>query len=151
MSVKPDWAIHIAPDKDHSVGLDLDLENTRELVVQKENITDIRHGSDSYQPLEILEFVYINQLRGCANDLDRIYALMGLVREDDVIVDIKYSCSVEELYTSFTSNLLKRNSLKVLHWMGKRTEHSNPRVRWGEKGFLPSWVPDCKILSFLFL
>lgn len=104
----------------------------------------IRDQHMTHQPLSLFDLVSSNLNRRCANDSDRIYALLGLPRADnDLAITVNYNTKVEDLYTEFALSYLRKNSLKPLHYAGQaiKSPPGQTATSWTNTT-LPSWVPD---------
>lgn len=75
-----------------------------------------------------------NNIRlGATDPRDRIYALRGMARKDDIVMQrffVTYSETVESVYTEFAAQVFQQNPDILLF------------AQYSDKFDLPSWVPD---------
>ncbi|KAG4433346.1 hypothetical protein IFR05_011174 [Cadophora sp. M221] len=106
-----------------------------------ETITDQPRTNQTFS---LFDLVSSNLNRRCANDSDRVYALLGMPRaDDDLAITVNYTTKVEDLYTEFALSYLRKNSLKSLHYAGQAIKSNGGQfARTWTNTTLPSWVPD---------
>jgi hypothetical protein len=90
--------------------------------------------------------------RGCSDDRDRVFAILGLDQNDSVnVIQSDYSSSVSGVYTAFAKAMLKRGSFAVLGhagvWNRCSSDHTvdeNSASSWPGDA-CPSWVPEYRL------
>lgn len=105
------------------------------------SLTSARVGSQRKNGTQkpILSFVRGNVGKRCRNDLDRIYALLGLRNNNgDIEIDVRFDENVEDVYKAFALGHLRKGDLSVLHCAGKTNEASDQH----QETSLPTWVLD---------
>lgn len=79
---------------------------------------------------------YVGQCN-TTDERDRIYSLLGLARDSDMVGCPDYNATVEEVYTNLVHSFIKKyNSLDIIcfaHYFRNRNSK------------LPSWVPDWRV------
>ncbi|KXT14549.1 hypothetical protein AC579_9100 [Pseudocercospora musae] len=94
----------------------------------------------------ILDLLYTFQAWRCADDRDRIAALMGLFKGSIGNFTMNYDISCEALYTNFTVSLIDARSLEldyVPHIVQAAAFQAAERQQTATN--LPSWVPDWRM------
>ena len=87
----------------------------------------------------------MRKLRGqtCADDRDRIYALLSLQTGDRTVhMKPDYSLALNDIFLDFARKALESGRLEVLYDAGTWDRQFSPSQLRAEQGFLPSWVPD---------
>ncbi|TVY81290.1 Heterokaryon incompatibility protein 6 OR allele [Lachnellula suecica] len=110
--------------------------------------------------LDLLSFVDANFQGGHSNDLDLVFALLGLSRPvEDVEIEVDYEMSVEDLFMDFTLRYLEIGMTHILDFAGNREpgldRHSERAIDKRKPPFLPSWAVDWRsplsnLLNFAF-
>ena len=116
--------------------------------------------ANSRRKFKLLNLVDEHRICACLNDLDRIYALVGLPAEkDDVDIEIDYGKSVEAVYQDFALKYLEKNDIQILECAGRNwglrydwtglSDPGNELSLWDQKvpvqkraPGLPGWVQD---------
>jgi hypothetical protein len=85
----------------------------------------------------ILSFVQGNVRKRCRNDVDRIYALLGLqYNNGDIEIDVHYDENVEDVCKAFAFGHLRKGDLSILHCAGQMKLVTNTRKRHCQLGYL---------------
>ncbi|KIV83385.1 hypothetical protein PV11_05416 [Exophiala sideris] len=110
--------------------------NTLAPTVATKSLWNFMPGRERWQ-MALLFGMILEQCasRQCSDDRDRVFALLGLIPEPlTSSMNVDYSSSVENVFQTFTINLIRHlSSLKLLLTSGLGHQ-SVPN--------LPSWVPD---------
>jgi hypothetical protein len=92
----------------------------------------------SWQPLNLLQTIYITDKAIASDSRDKIYAVLGLSCDAQRLVAAPdYSLSIEDFYKQFIVLIVKEyNSLEFLSIAGLPVYHRRKNLS------LPSWTPD---------
>jgi hypothetical protein len=100
----------------------------------------INQWYDRYEYREKMRLVAMIAYVGECNttdERDRIYSLLGLASDSDMVRYLDYKATVEEVYTNLVHSFIKRhNSLDVIFFAHYFRNHGNE---------LLSWVPDWRV------
>ncbi|KAL8992894.1 MAG: hypothetical protein Q9169_006759, partial [Polycauliona sp. 2 TL-2023] len=108
----------------------------------------LRSKSHSFEPSSVTYYMHQFRRRGCKDDRDRVFALLGLLGENtglDVVAD--YSKSVTQIYTEFAVSRLKLGNLGLLYdaglWKRKRSGlRDELTIQASSADYIPTWIPD---------
>lgn len=128
------------------------------LSITRENFQDaMKLGLQPRIPL--LEQINLHSSKKCANDMDRIYGLIGLQAIQGGSIEPEYSENFEKVYLDFAYNALQQDrGLSVLHLTARNTRgqklgrpigisESKTKLLELTARKLPSWVPDWRYES----
>jgi hypothetical protein len=92
-----------------------------------------------YEHSKILELVVPNASKKCKDDRDKIYGLLGLQGDTEMVpIEVDYRSELQCVYKDFALKHFCNGDLKPLYYAGKIIGGSDfcPNIE------LPSWVPD---------
>ncbi len=94
---------------------------------------------EDYEPSKILELVVPNASKECKDDRDKIYGLLGLQGDAEMVpIEVDYSSGPQCVYKDFALKHFRNGDLKPLYYAGKIIDGSDSSP-YSE---LPTWVPD---------
>jgi len=97
-----------------------------------------QHDFNTSKPL-LFEFINTTRSKQYSNELDSIYALLGLSRSnEDISLEANYDMSLNELLTNFAHLYLSKGDLWILQYAGTQLEESEFAGK--DISSLPSWV-----------
>ena len=111
-----------------------------ELIILRAAVKD----TEQTEPPTMLDLVVKNATRKCADNHDRIYAMLGLKNHfENSTLKVDYTSNIEQLYQDFALSYLKEGNLKPLHYAGAviETDPDDYENYWLE-ATLPTWTPD---------
>ena len=98
---------------------------------------------------KLLDYVSsLGRKNACTDDRDRVYGLLSLRSDDDVIIESDYSKNVYEVYTAFARSCLEKQYTRILHYAGlanNSASESSGADSDVSHHDLPSWAVDWRI------
>lgn len=101
------------------------------------------------QQTGFVDLILLHRRRDYTNDLDLVYALLGLARRTgDIHVEVDYTISIEQLLVDFTIRHLESGRIGILRWAGKNDDGNSGRDFKKTQlsiTLLPTWVADYRL------
>ena len=103
----------------------------------------------AYHDEKLLDYVSsLGKKNACTDDRDRVYGLLSLRSDNDVIIKSDYSKDVFEVYTAFARSCLEKQYIRILHYAGlannSASESSCADLDVIHRDF-PSWAVDWRM------
>jgi hypothetical protein len=121
----------------------------KELLLPALTLTATRWKEQRHLPetrLLALDLLELHHGREYTNDLDIIYALLGMSRRaDDIQIEVDYSIGAEDLFRDFTLKYLERGHISILARAGKKPGNTRRRNAGLSNSALPTWAVDWRV------
>lgn len=113
----------------------INFSNSRSALAQ---VSSFRYHVEHNNVTPLIWLLSTNGIRGCSNPSDRVYAFLGVRKEDgpSYPIEVDYQQSPKDLYTNLARKIIQsQSSLRIC-------AEAPERIQDDGISDLPSWVPD---------